>query len=168
MIFEVLLLLAAAPGRVILMDDTVGVPARQWEAFNLELKQQAAVVECSYSVASGGPGVRVSLMHRADMERFRAGIRHHVLAATEFEKSGSLRFPLGRAGEYSVVVDNRLSGRRPARVHLTVSLLFAGAQAEARELPPGRRRVVILLTLFYVAAVAVFAVRRLRSRRNRN
>jgi hypothetical protein len=168
MILGVLLLLAAAPGRVILMDDTVEVPARQWEAFNLNLRQQPAIVECSYSVLGGGPGVRVALMHRADMERFRAGIRHHVLAATEFEKSGSLRYPPGRAGEYSVVVDNRLSGRGIARVHLTVAMRFVNGQAQARELPPGRRRAVILLTLAYVAAVAVFAVRRVRRRRPRD
>jgi hypothetical protein len=164
MILGALLLLAAVPGHVTLMDETVGVPARQWQAFHLEIKQQPAFVECRYSVASEGPGVRVALMHRADVERFRAGIRHHVLAATEFERSGSLRCPLGRAGEYSVVVDNRLSGRGDARVRLAVSLVFAGRE-QPRELPPGRRRAVILFTLIYVAAVAVFAARRLRSRR---
>ncbi len=163
MIAGVLLLLAASSGRLVLMDDSVRVPPRRWEAFNLELKQQPAVVECSYSVGSRGPGVRISLMHRADMERFREGIRHHVLAATEFERSGALRYRTAEPGEYSVVVDNRLSGNRAADVRLTVSLIFPGARAPAaEELSPSRRLTVILLTLVYISAVAAFAVRKLR------
>ncbi|MGE5569560.1 MAG: hypothetical protein ACM3S5_11045 [Rhodospirillales bacterium] len=164
MIFGVLLLLAASSGRLVLMEDTVAVPPRDWEGFHLRITQQPAFVECSFSVESGGPGVRVALMRHDDAERFRAGARHEVLAATGFEKSGRLRYLLEQAGEYSIVVDNRLSGAQEARVHLTVTLAFAG---EARELSPARRRAVILLTMCYVAAVVVLAARRLRGLRFR-
>jgi hypothetical protein len=166
MIAGILLLLpplfAASSGRLVVMDETVRVPARRWEAFSLEVKQQPVAIECRYEVAGRGPGVRLSLMHRADMERFRDGIRHRVLAATDFEKSGGLRYGAAGPGEYSVVVDNRLAGSRAADVRLTVSLIFAGARAEAQELSPRRRLVVILMTLAYMGAAAVIAVRRLR------
>lgn len=164
MMFAILLLLAASPGRLVLMEETVTVPPRDWEGFHLGITQQPAFVECSFSVESGSPGVRVALMRHHDAERFRAGARHEVLAATGFEKSGRLKYFLEQAGEYSIVVDNRLSGAQEARVHLTVNLAFA---EEARELAPGRRRVVILLTMCYVAAVVVFAARRLRGLRFR-
>ncbi len=163
MIAGVLLLLAAGAGQLIVMDDTVQVPAQQWQAFNLELKQQPAVLDCKYSVRSGGAGVRLSVMHRADMERFRAGVRHRVLAATEFQQSGKLRYGPTSPGEYSVVLDNRLEGRGAARVHLTVALQFPGGEPNAEELPAGRRWAVILLTLAYIGAVVLFAVRRLRA-----
>jgi hypothetical protein len=162
MILAVSLLLAAGAGRLVVMDETVQVPPRQWEAFNLELKQQPAIIECGYSTEGGRAGVRLSLMHRADMERFRSGVRHRVLAATEFQQSGRVRYGPASPGEYSVVLDNRLEGRGAARVHLTVSLVFPGGEPTARELPVARRWAVISLTLLYAAAVVLFAVRRLR------
>jgi hypothetical protein len=161
MIPAVLLLLAASAGRLTVMDENVQVPARQWQAFDLDLKQQPAVIDCGYSAAGSGAGVRLSLMHRSDMERFRAGVRHHVLAATEFQRSGRLRYGPASPGEYSVVLDNRLEGRGAAEVHLTVSVLFPGSAPEAEVLPPGKRLTVILLALLYLGAVTAFAVRRL-------
>jgi hypothetical protein len=163
MILAVILLLAASAGRLVVMDETVQVPAQQWQAFDLELKQMPAVVECRYSVAGKGAGVRLALMHRADEERFRAGMRHHVLAATEFQRSGGLRFRLPNPGEYSVVLDNRLEGRGAAQVQLTVSVLFPGAVPEPAGLPPGRKWTVVLLAFLYIGAVMTFAVRRLGS-----
>ena len=164
MIFGVLLLLAASSWRLVLMEETVTVPPREVGSFRLDIAQQRAFVECRFSVESGGPDVRVALIRHAGTDRSRNGARPEVLTITGFEKSGRLRHFLEQAGEYSIVVDNRLSGAREARVHLTVNLAFA---EEARELPPGRRRAVILLTMCYVAAVAVFAARRLRGLRLR-
>jgi hypothetical protein len=162
MILAIFLLLAASPGTVALLDETVQVPAAEWRSFDIELRQQPAIIECRYWVDSGGAGVRVALMHQADLEQLRAGLGHRVLTATEYRKSGGFRYGPGPLGDYSLVVDNRLEGRGPAQVHLAVWLEFPGPPPQARELSPQRRLVVILVTAAYMAAIAVFAARRLK------
>lgn len=163
MILGLLLLLAASPERLILLDETVQVPARQWRAFDIELRQRPAIIECRYAVEDGAAGVRVALMHHADLDRFRDGVRHRVLAATEFQRAGTFRYGPGPAGDYSLVVDNRIDGRGPTRVRLVVSLTFLGPYPHALELSWQRRLVVILLTAAFMTAVVLFAARRLKT-----
>lgn len=162
MILAIFLLLAASPGTVALLDETVQVPAAEWRSFDIELRQQPAIIECRYWVDGGGAGVRVALMHQEDLERLRAGLGHRVLAATDYQRSGQFRYGPGPLGDYSVVVDNRMEGRGPAQVHLAVSLEFPGPHPQARELSPQRRLMVILVTAACMAAIAVVAVRHLK------
>ncbi|MGO9130361.1 MAG: hypothetical protein ACLQIS_11575 [Bryobacteraceae bacterium] len=148
-----------------LLDETMQVPAAQWRAFDIELRQRPAIVECRYWVESGGGRVRVALMHPADLERLRAGVRHSELASTDYQTSGGLRYGPGPLGDYCLVVDNRQAGRDSAQVRLAVWLEFAGPYPEARELSPRRRLVVVLLALAYLAGVAVWAARRIQAAR---
>jgi hypothetical protein len=162
MIFLAMLLAAAAvPDRFVLMDETVQVPAASWRDYPIELRQRPALVECSFSVEGGGSGVRVALMQRAEVERLRAGQRHHVLAATGYERAQRFRFPVP-AGDYSIVVDNRLEGRGPADVHLRVALAFTGPEPEAQVLSPARRASVVAASILFFLAVAFFAGRKLK------
>jgi len=160
MILALLLALAAAPDRLVLMDETVQVPAAQWRAFDLELRQKPALVTCNFAVVHGGSGVRMALLRRDDLDRLRAGERHRELAATEYERAASLRYPVS-GGVYSLVLDNRLEGREPAAVHLRIALVFADGMPEAIELAPGRKAVVIALSILFFAAVLYFAGRKL-------
>jgi hypothetical protein len=160
MILPLLLILAAAPERLVVMDETVEVPAAGWRAFEIDSKQRPAVIECRFAVASGGSGVRVSLLTREDRDRLRDGQRHRPLASTPYRRSGAFRL-YAPAGEYSVIVSNALEGRGPARVRMTVALAFPGAQAAPQVLSPGRRVVVVALSLLFFAAVALFAGRRI-------
>ena len=52
-----LALLLLAAGRVGMIDEVVRVPAGEWRALDLVLKQQAAVIECRFSVLRGGSPV---------------------------------------------------------------------------------------------------------------
>jgi hypothetical protein len=156
-----LLALAAAPDRIVLMDETAQVPAASWRDYPIELHQRPAFVECEFKVESGGSGVRVALMQRGEVERLRAGQGHHVLAATGYERHQRFRFPVP-AGDYSVVVDNRLEGRGPAEVHLRVALVFTDPEPEAQVLSPARRAFVIAASILFFLAVAFFAGRKLR------
>ena len=160
MIPALLLLLMASSGRLPLLDETVEVPAGEWRSFDIELDQSPAAIECRHAVLSGGAGVRVSLMHRADLERLRAGIRHRDLAATGYAQSSGFVYGPGPLGGYSVVVDNRVEGRRTARVRLMVALLFPAA--EPMELSSGRRLVVILATIAAMSLIAGYTARRLK------
>jgi hypothetical protein len=160
MIFALLLALAAAPDRLVLMDETVEVPPARWRAFDLELRQRPARIDCNFAVVGGGSGVRVALLRREDLGRLHAGERHRELAATEYERAASLRYQASE-GAYSLVVDNRLEGGEPAAVHVRVALVFANGMPEAMELPPGRKAVVIALSILFFAAVVFFAGRKL-------
>ncbi len=148
-----------------LLDETVQVPAAQWRAFDIELRQRPAIVECRYWVQSAGARVRVALMHPADLERMRTGVRHGELASSDYQTSGGLRYGPGPLGDYYLVVDNRQAGRDSAQVRLAVWLEFAGPYTEARELSPPRRLVVVLLALAYLAGMAVWAARRIQAAR---
>jgi hypothetical protein len=153
--------LAAAPGHFVLMDETVDVPRAAWRAFDLELRRQPALIHCSFSVESGGSGVRLALMRRADSERLRSGKSHHVLAATGYRRSDDLRYPASE-GEYSLIVDNSLEGRGPARARVLVELVFANAQPAPVFLPPGRKALVVVTSILFFAGVAFYAGRKLR------
>jgi hypothetical protein len=163
MILALLLLLAAVPDRVPVVEETIVVPAGDWRAIDLTLQQRPAIVECAFRVVRGKSGVRLALIPRDDLEHLQGGESHHVIAATAFERSGALRVRPPALGEYALVVDNRMEGRTPAQVKLDVWLDF-GALSEmpVRTLSTQRRIAVIAVTLVLFGAVAVFAGRRLQ------
>ncbi len=160
--FALALLAFAAPGgRLAILEDTVEVPAADWRAFDLELRQRPALIDCRFTVRSGGSGVRVAVLRREELARLRAGQGHHILAATGFERDGALRVGVP-AGRYSLVIDNRLEGRGPARVWVQVSLVLAGSPPEARTISPQRRAVVIAASVLFFLTVVLFAGRKLQ------
>lgn len=151
----------AAPEHLVLIDETVEVPRAAGRVFDLELRQRPVLVHCRFSVESGGSGVRLALLRRADSERLRAGKSHHVLAATAYRRSDDLRYPASE-GDYSLIVDNGLEGRGSARVRLLVELVFADAQSTPVSLPAGRKAVVIVASILFFAGVVWYAGRKLR------
>jgi len=162
MILALALLAAASQERVTLLDEVFEVPRSGWRAVDVALKQRPAIIECRFTVVRGRSGVRVALLRREDVGRFRGGQPHRVLLATGFESRGGFRHAPG-LGDYSVLLDNRMEGRGPASVRLEVALEFGrGGQPLVRELSTGRRVVVILTSVAVFAAVVWYASRRLR------
>jgi hypothetical protein len=151
-------LILLASSRVLLVDDVYTIPASEWRYLEVGLNKQTATVECEFRVVEGGSGVRLALVSRPDLERFRARRSHDVLATTAFLKSGRLRFSVPHPGEYAIVVDNRMEGRGPARVDLKIYLDFSvsGAQ-QARELPVERRRFIVIVSILAFLATAAYA-----------
>jgi hypothetical protein len=167
MILALALLAAAAQERVTLLDEVFEVPRSGWRAVDVALKQRPAIIDCRFSVVRGGSGVRVALLQREHLGRFRGGQPHRVLLSTGFESRGGFRHAPG-LGDYSLLLDNRLEGRGPASVRLEVALEFGrGGQPLVRELSTGRRVVVILTSLAVFAAILWYASRRLRRVRGR-
>ncbi|MGE5645005.1 MAG: hypothetical protein ACM336_04355 [Acidobacteriota bacterium] len=138
-------LLAAA-----LLNQTVRVPAAGTREFEIAVKQRSAVLDCEFHVERGGSGVRVALMQN-----------RHALATTGYTRAHRFRFPLP-AGEYTLVVDNRLEGRRPADVRLSLKVEEAAGLPEPRTLSPRRRAVVVASSVLFFVLVAYFAGRKLR------
>lgn len=151
------LLLAAAAGRVVLVDDLVRIPPNSSRAVDIALKQRPAIIECNFSVIRGSHGVRVALVSRGHARESRPGPGRQIILSTPFQTAGGFRYAAA-IGEYLVVVDNHLSRGAPAEVQLSVAVLFD----EPRELSAQRRMTVIVVSLLFFSAVVLFAARRLR------
>ncbi len=156
MILALLLALAAAPRALPLLDETVTVAAAKWRAYGIPLRQQPARLECGFTVVSGGSGVRVLLLERAEFAKMSAGQAHRELAATAYQRSGGFTC-WAPPGDYVMLVDNRMEGRGPAAVRLQVALVFDSGEPAPRTLSPERRAVVVGLSLLFFAAVALLA-----------
>ena len=156
MILALVLALAAGPRVVPILDETVTVPAADWKAFEIPLRQRPARIDCGFEVESGGSGVRLLLIERAELERMSAGQGYHTLAATAYQRSGGFAYR-APPGDYVIVADNRMEGRGPAEVRLEVELVFDGGGELPRTLSPERRAVVVGLSILFFGAVALFA-----------
>lgn len=152
-----LLLLAAAPVRVTLMDEVVSLPRGEWRTLPIVLQQQPGTLDCAYRVVHGRPDVRLALLPKEDADELRRGLPHTELAATPSGGRGELKVPIRTLGQYELVVDNR-EGDTDVELHLTVSLVFGdSASLDVRYASPQRRAVVAVASLSFFAAVAMYA-----------
>lgn len=156
------LMLAAAQARLVLVDETVRVPASGWRSLDVLLKQRGAVIECRYVVERGRGGVRIAFMTRADGERFARGRSHRPMISLPYEESGSFRHPVTEPGEYRLIIDNRLEARAPAEVRVRLTAAFGDPMLDIRRLPRERRDRIILISLGLFAGAVLFAAWRIR------
>ena len=148
--------------RVTIIDDTVEIPASKVIGFPLLLRQSAAVVECSYAVDEGGSGVRVLLLRAADAEELYSGHAHRPLISTPYQRSGGFRYRVPLAGDYVLVLDNRMEGRGVSKVRLHLSAVFGQAARETvRYLPRSRRIAVVVISLLVFASIVTYSGRKL-------
>ncbi len=142
--------------RMLLTEDTIDVPRGEWRSADFAIKQ-AALVECAFRVAAGGP-VRIALLSREQAERLRKGVGHEFVRGHAALKSGVLRLDVP-PGEYEVIIQNDVEPR-PAQVDIRVWVAFPGGQRVA-VLTPGRRIAIVGLSSAMFLAIAVFAGTRL-------
>ncbi|MBV6433781.1 MAG: hypothetical protein IANPNBLG_04000 [Bryobacteraceae bacterium] len=154
-------LLAAAGPAPFHFERIVRVPAADFEALPLAVKNRPATVELEYEMRKGGAGVRIAVMPESEVGRFRAGRDPEEVASGTFEKSGRLKFHVSTPGDYVVVVDNRLEPQARATVDVRGVVTYDPGPREARYLSRGRKAVVITLSLGIFVAVAWLAGRRL-------
>ncbi len=163
MLFILALFALQTGGPLLLTDEIVTVPPTQWRSVDVSLRQKPAVVECIFH-AGDHPGVRVVLMTKDAVERFRRGNAHSILAATAYQAGGTLKFAVTEPGDYAVVLDNRLDGFRTAQVRLKVNLTFMPEkQATVRHPTKQRQALVIMLSFLFFAAIVILSGWKLRS-----
>lgn len=133
----------------------VSVPPGQWQAIDLRIPQNGTTVDIDFEVKQGSR-VQVLVLNRPQAERFHRGRSFEAIVSSGFDTSGRLRYRMADAGEYVLMVDNRINGRTPALVHLRVDLSNPQA-VPVRELPPARRRVVVTLSLLFFGSVVAFS-----------
>lgn len=153
------LLAATAAPRAIRYDESVHVRPGDWRAFAFRVPGGPALVTCEFVRLNAGAGIRTALLTRQDAERLQAGRAHHVLAGAGFKGRGAIEYH-APAGEYALVIDNRLDGADWAEVHLHITITPESVP-EARELSPQRRAAVIAASLALFCAIALFTGRRL-------
>jgi len=162
MSFFVLLLLLPS-SQVVLLDEKIHVPAQESYAADISLVQRPALVDCTYQVLGNAQhGVRLALLSRAHLERFRSGLEHEVLAATPYQTSGHFQFDVPKTGQYALLVDNRTAAQS-ADVVLKVTLEFHDPSTpQPVVLSESRRLTIIGLSLAFFLATAGYAVSRFR------
>jgi hypothetical protein len=154
-----LVLAAAAPQRLLIVDETVRVPASQIRAVNLSIAARQALFECEFNVMGPGRRIKLALMTWEQAERLRRGERtNEILKTRPSSGSGSLQ-AFVRGGRYRLILDNRAEDRAPSDVHVKVWLTFGAPLAI--ELSSRKRVVIVLASLTFFFAVVWYTGRKL-------
>lgn len=143
---------------VVLTEGLVHIPPAHWKAVPVKAPEQGTTIDCAFTVREGGSRVQVLLLERGQAERFRRGRPVEALYFSGFETSGRFRHRVYEAGDYVLVLDNRIEARKPAVVSLRLELINP-RDLGVRTLPPERRRAVVALSLLFFGTVLVFSAR---------
>ncbi len=145
-----LALLLAISNQADIVEQSAKVAAAAWQSRRLTLRKPGTV-DLRYQMTQGGAGVRLSLIAHEDEAKFGGRRAHRQYAATDFGETGRLQVHLDQAGDYSLLIDNRLETKQTAVVKFKGTILYDVTPLEVRTLSWERRAVVIAasLTLFF-------------------
>src|SRR5262245_43083105 len=97
------LLLLAAPQRVDLVNQVYPSPTKDCRYIDVGLEQRPGAIFARFNAAAESARVRLVLMEREELERFRKGLTPDVMAVTEPASAGKLDFTVPLAGHYVLV-----------------------------------------------------------------
>jgi hypothetical protein len=139
----------------VLASGLVSVPPAKWTAVDVNVPSNGAIVDCTFKVVNG-ERVQVLLLDRQQARRFHRGRAVQPLYSSGFTDGARFLERIDDAGEYVLLVDNRLDARSAAQVQLRLELLQPHAM-NVRTAPPERRRAVVALSLLFFGAVLAFS-----------
>ena len=142
----------------VLLDSTITVPKSHWIAVEVKIDKPHTVVECTVEVENGSSTVDALLMSRVDAERFNRGRSFRPIYSTGFQTSSRFRHEVETAGDYVLLLDNRLEGRSATNAHVRIELWNPDA-ANPKTVPPEKQRVIIALSLLFFVGVAAISAR---------
>ncbi|MDZ4797271.1 MAG: hypothetical protein SGI92_03845 [Bryobacteraceae bacterium] len=131
------------------------VPPARWVAVDLPIPQHNTTVEGQFEVIHGSR-VQVLIAARSEAERLQRGRSFRPIFSSGFQNDGRIRLVVPEAGDYVLLVDNRIEGRFATKVRLSVQTSNS-INVQARELTPTRRRTVIAASLLFFGSVLVFS-----------
>lgn len=143
---------------VVLTDAVVTVPPLEWASVPVSIKQENSFVECAFAVHESAARVQVLLVDRTNALRFHRGRRPQPLYATSYAHEGRFRVSVPNAGEYVLLVDNQLEGRKPVDVDVRINVTRE-AEVPVRTLSEEKRSAVVALSLLFFGAVVTFSAR---------
>lgn len=147
-----MLLLAFA---ALMSNALIEVPPARWIALDLPVTQHDTTVEGQFEVIHGSR-VQVLIAERAEAERLHRGRSFRPAFSSGFQNDGRFRIVLREAGDYVLLLDNRIEGRGPTKVRLSLQTSNP-VNVQARELPPARQRAVIAASVLFFGTVVVFS-----------
>lgn len=141
----------------------ITVPPAHWTTVPVPVPQNRSTIHVSFDVADGEPEVQAIILERAQAERFNRGLSNRTLLTSGFRKSDRFRVLVPEAGDYVLLLDNRLNADSAARVSLQLEVSHPD-NVGVTTVPPARRRATEALSLLFLGAVIVFsAVKFLRN-----
>lgn len=153
-----LLILALSPP-VTLYDGDLAVPRSRARGIPVKI-DRPTYVHGKFDIKEPPAEVRAAFLTAADVEAYQNGRPYEMLAATVYAASGEFRFLAMRAGEYFVLIDNRLDTRPSLAVHVAVTA--TEDPSLPRTLPAGRRYAIAAISLILFGVVAGWSGLRIR------
>jgi hypothetical protein len=143
----------------VLTSGLVSIPPSEWQTVDVHVPDPGTTIEVTFDVRQGSR-VQVLLLDRAQAARFHRGRTVEPAAGTRFQESGRIRYRAAEAGDYVLIIDNRIDGRGSTLVDLRVETVDP-QPATVHELTPRRRRTVVALSLLSFGAIVFFSARQL-------
>jgi hypothetical protein len=143
----------------VVLEGDVVVPPSHWRAVDVKVAHAGTLVKTSLRAPENSSRMQAYVVTRKNADRFAQGGALRPLATTSFERDGTLYMIAEHEGEYILLLDNRIEGRRPTQVHVKVELLPPAATV--RTVPPERRRAVELASVLFFLAVVAYSARQL-------
>jgi hypothetical protein len=143
----------------VVLEGDVVVPQSHWRAVDVKVAHAGTLVKTTLRAPENSSRLQAYLVTRRNADRFAQGGALRPLATTSFERDGTLYMIAENAGDYILLLDNRMEGRRPTQVHLKVELLPPADTV--RTVPPERRRAVELASVLFFLAVIAYSARHL-------
>lgn len=145
-----------------LTETLVEVPPSHWTAIRLKVDHNSTTLHSEFRVRNG-TRVQAMVLSRDEAERFNRGRTPRPLFSSGFSASGEFRVPIPDAGEYILLLDNRLEDRFAAEVSVQFELTHAN-DVQVQYVSEARRHATVALSLLFFGAVVVFsAVKFLRT-----
>jgi len=140
----------------IYFDEPVEIRAGKIRTLDIPIQEEPARVMCSFVVTKGDSGVNVLLLPEKETLHYVRGEPNRPLAVSGYDRRGSFSEAVPERGLYKILIDNRLEARGPTTVQLTVKLAYGTpVRHAAREVPPERRRAIILISLAAFFSLAI-------------
>jgi hypothetical protein len=150
-----MMLLALA---VVLFNGPVVVPKSHWTSIPFTVAEHGSRLDVSYEVITGGATLQAVLMSRGEAGRFERGFGYRDLHSTGAGRQERFHEYISDAGQYVLLLDNRVEGRFDVTVNVTMQLQTPSS-ITVRTVSPERRRLIVTLSLLFFGAVLVVSAR---------
>src|SRR3974390_3055891 len=111
-----MMLLAIA---TLLWEGTASVPPSHWKVIDIPVNEAGSEIRCRFEVRRAS-NIQAQIVTGKDAERFSRGQSFSALAATGFDREGTLHYVVEEPGKYFLLLDNPIEARHAVDVELRI------------------------------------------------
>ena len=143
----------------VLLEQTLELKPSSWRIIDLPVAEADMELDARFAV-TGDDKSRISgaLVTRQDALRFEQGRNVKPISSTNWAHEGRIRHVFRHAGNYALILDNRIEAKQPVAARVKVDLMHY-RDTQVRELPRERRILVITVSLLIFVAIVMFTAR---------